>query len=78
MERMNGEIRDREKVLRGLKKKETTILKDYQVFHNCIRGHEGLRGMTSAEACGINIKGEDNWLTLIRNAKLSTEKKQIN
>jgi len=27
MERFNGEVRDREKVMRGLKKKDTPILK---------------------------------------------------
>jgi transposase-like protein len=34
MERMNGEVRDREKVMRGLKKVDTPILKGYQIFHN--------------------------------------------
>ncbi len=46
MERINGEIRDREKVMRGLKKKDTPILKGYQIFHNFIRTHEGLDGKT--------------------------------
>jgi putative transposase len=73
MERMNGEVRDREKVVRGIKKKNTPILKGYQVFHNYIRGHEGLDGKTPAEACGITIKGNNKWKTLIQNAKLSTE-----
>ena len=39
MERMNGEIRDREKTMRGLKTKETPILTGYQIFHNYVRGH---------------------------------------
>jgi hypothetical protein len=30
MERMNGEIRDREKTMRGLKTKDTPILTGYQ------------------------------------------------
>lgn len=68
MERFNGEIRDREKVMRGLKKKDSPILKGYQIFHNYIRGHEGLNGKTPAEACGIKIEGENKWLTLIQNA----------
>jgi putative transposase len=37
MEWMNGEIRDREKTMRGLKTKETPILKGMQIFHNYIR-----------------------------------------
>jgi hypothetical protein len=28
-----------------------------------------LNGKTPAEACGIEIKGEDKWITLIQNAK---------
>jgi len=71
MERFNGEVRDREKVMRGLKKEDTPILKGYQIFHNFIRPHEGLDGKTPAEACGIEVKGENKWLTLIQNASTS-------
>ncbi|MGD0330087.1 MAG: DDE-type integrase/transposase/recombinase [Nitrososphaeria archaeon] len=68
MERMNGEIRDREKVMRGLKKTDTPILKGCQIFHNYIRPHEALNGETPADKCGIKIKGENKWITLIQNA----------
>jgi len=68
MERFNGEIRDREKTMRGLKTKETPILTGYQIFHNYIRPHEGLEGKTPSEACGIKIEGKNKWLTLIQNA----------
>jgi transposase-like protein len=68
MERLNGEIRDREKVMRGVKRKNTPILTGYQIFHNYIRPHEGLKGKTPAEACGINIGGDNKWVTLIQNA----------
>ena len=67
-ERINGEIRDREKVMRGLKNKDTPILKGYQIFHNFIRTHEGLEGKTPAEACGIKVEGDNKWITLIQNA----------
>jgi len=66
MERLNGEIRDREKTMRGLKTKDTPILTGYQLFHNYIRGHEGLDGKTPAEACGIEIKGKNKWKTQFR------------
>lgn len=46
MERINGEIRDREKVMRGLKIEETPILQGMQIYHNFIRPHEGLEGKT--------------------------------
>jgi transposase InsO family protein len=68
MERVNGEVRDREKVMRGLKKDETPVLKGYQLYHNYIRPHEALDGKTPAEACGIKIEGENKWMTLIQNA----------
>ena len=48
MERMNGEIRDREKVMRSLKKPDTPILTGYQVFHNYVRSHMALEGKTPA------------------------------
>jgi putative transposase len=69
MERLNGELRDREKVMRNLKKKNTLILAGYQLFHNYFRGHQGLKGKTPAQACGIEILGENKWKTLIENAK---------
>lgn len=68
MERLNGEIRDREKTMRGLKRRRTPILSGYQLFHNYIRTHEGLNGKTPAEACGIQIQGQNKWITLIQNA----------
>lgn len=75
MERINGEIRDREKTMRGLKTKNTAILKGIQVYHNYIRPHEGLEGKTPAEACGIELKGENKWITLIQNASVKTKEK---
>jgi hypothetical protein len=68
MERMNGEIRDREKTMRGIKTKRTTILRGYQLYHNFIRPHEALNGQTPSEACGITIEGQNKWKTLIQNA----------
>lgn len=68
MERLNGEIRDREKTMRGLKKIDTPILKGYQIYHNFIRGHEALEGKTPAENCGILVEGKNKWKTLIENA----------
>jgi len=68
MERMNGEIRDREKVFRGLKRTDTPILKGYQIYHNFVRPHEALKGKTPADLAGIKVHGENKWLTLIQNA----------
>ena len=69
MERINGEIRDREKTMRSLKKVDTPILKGMQIYHNYIREHQGLQEkMTPVEKCGIQIEGKNKWLTLIQNA----------
>ena len=68
MERMNGEVRDREKTMRGLKRKRTPVLTGYQIYHNYIREHEALNGKTPSEACGIQIEGKNKWITLIQNA----------
>jgi putative transposase len=76
MERMNGEIRDREKTMRGLKKVDTPILTGYQIFHNYIREHEALDGKTPAEAAGVKVEGENKWETLIQNASTLKVKKK--
>jgi putative transposase len=68
IERLNGEIRDREKTMRGLKTNDTAILTGYQIFHNYIRPHESLKVKTPSEACGITIEGQNKWKTLIQNA----------
>ena len=71
MERLNGEIRDRKKIMRALKKMDSPILAGYQLFHNYIRTHEALEGITPAEASGIKIEGNNKWITLIQNASKS-------
>jgi putative transposase len=64
MERLNGEIRDREKTMRGLKRRRTVILQGMQIYHNFIREHEGLNGKTPAEACGVKVEGKNKWITI--------------
>jgi transposase-like protein len=68
MERMNGEIRDREKVMRSLKRPDTPILTGYRIFHNYVRPHMALEAKTPADLAGISVKGENKWITLIQNA----------
>jgi transposase-like protein len=69
MERLNGEVRDREKVMRGLKKVNTSVLPGYQMYHNYFRPHVGIGNVTPAEKSGIKIEGENKWITVIQNAK---------
>jgi transposase-like protein len=68
MERFNGEVRDREKVMRSLKKDDTPILSGYQIYHNFVRPHMALEGKTPSELCGLKVEGENKWKTLIQNA----------
>jgi putative transposase len=69
MERFNGEIRDREKVMRGIKQKSTSIITGYKIYHNYIRPHTGINGLTPSEACGVTIGGKDKWKTIIENER---------
>lgn len=70
---MNGEIRDREKTMRGRKRKRTSIVSGYQIYHNYLRPHEALGGKTPSEACGIKIEGQNKWITIIQNASKKKE-----
>jgi hypothetical protein len=47
--------------------KKTTILTGYHCS-NYRYPYEALAGKTPSEACGITIKGENKWKTLIQNA----------
>jgi len=74
MERFNGELRDREKVMRSLKSEDTPIISGIQIYHNYIRPHMALKGNTPAGAAGIEIRGDDKWRTLIQNASHQSKK----
>lgn len=56
-----------------VKKTDSPAITGYQIYHNYIREHEGLKGKTPAEACGIEIEGENKWITLIQNASKSEQ-----
>jgi hypothetical protein len=68
MERMNGELRDREKVMRSLKSENSPIFKGLQIYHNHMRPHMALDDKTPGELAGITIRGDNKWRTLIENA----------
>ncbi len=69
MERMNGEIRDRERVMRTLEKPDSPLLTGYQIYYNYVRPHMGLNGKTPSDMPGIVVEGQNKWLTIIQNAK---------
>jgi transposase-like protein len=74
MEAFNGTVRSREKTMRSLKREDSPILDGYRIFHNHMRPHMALSGKTPAEACGIEVKGENTWITLIQNASRRSPK----
>jgi len=73
IERFHGTVRERTKVMRAIKKPDSPIIEGQRIYYNHIRPHQALNGKTPAEACGIKVKGENKWLTLIQNATDHTE-----
>ena len=73
MERLNGEIRDRENMFRGLKKMDTPIIDGMKAYYNFTKKHGSLKGQTSAEAAKIIVDGKNKWKTIIQNASLHRE-----
>jgi putative transposase len=71
VERLNGTVRDRELVMRGMDNKESAqdLMDVNRIYYNFIRPHQALDGKTPAEARGIKVEGDNKWMTLIRNAK---------
>lgn len=67
-ERLNGEFRDREKIFRGLKKSDSPAITGIKLYHNYIRPHMGLDNDTPDSRAGIEVKGNNKWLTIIQNA----------
>lgn len=66
MQRMNDEVRDREKVMRGLKRMDTPILKGVQIYHNFIKPHMALEGQTPAHVAGIGVDSKNKWMGLLK------------
>jgi putative transposase len=68
VERMQGSIREREKVMRSLKnKEENQVIDGYRIYYNFIRPHQSLNGKTPAEAANLDLNlGQNKWLSLIK------------
>jgi len=66
LERMHGSIREREKVMRGVKVDDTPIIPMNQIYYNFIRPHQALKGKTPAEMANVGVNGENKWKALLR------------
>lgn len=70
MERLNGTLRERQKVTRGLKKPAGPLTRGHAVFYNLMRPHQALGGKTPAEAAGLRpATGGNRWEATIRAAR---------
>jgi transposase-like protein len=78
IERLHGTKRDREKVMRGLKDEETSIIPMQDIYYNHIRPHRGLEGKTPAEMAGIGTEDRNKWLGLITKSLESKHRPELN
>lgn len=70
IERYHGTYRERDKVMRGLDSKNTSVdmLEYWRLYYNFLRGHMALDGKTPAEMTGINTNlGNNKILGLLKN-----------
>jgi len=71
VERLHNTMREREKVMRHLKRAQSAkkILKGFRAYYNFVRPHMTLDGHTPAQEAAIPIQlGTNRWLDLIRQA----------
>lgn len=74
IERFHGTLKDRLKVMRGLKSPETAdfLIKGWLVFYNYIRPHESLDDKTPAEVAKITLPFK-NWLEVAKSEEPELE-----
>jgi len=68
VERMQGTIRERDKVLRALKNSdENQVIDGFRIYYNFIRPHQALNGKTPAEKANLDLNlGQNKWFSLIK------------
>jgi len=84
IERFQGSLKDRTKVLRGLKKPETArkFIEGWLIHYNYFRPHISLKGKTPAQKAGVKLSTDD-WLDVVREPRdtakieISTEPRPI-
>jgi len=78
MERVNGTMKDKIKIMRGFKSIEgaNAIMSGFVVYYNFVRPHMGLDYATPAQTAGIELNlGTNRWMKLIN---LTTNKEKVN
>jgi putative transposase len=79
IERFHGSLKDRTKVMRGLKRKDTArlLIAGWLIHYNFFRPHERLNDRTPAEKAGIKLPFQ-NWLEVVNYPKVRTPSKGSN
>ncbi len=76
IERLHGTMRERNKVMRAIKKPDSAIIEGQRIYYNHIRTHQGLNGQTPAQAAGLELGSSVNkWESLIKRASVETQKR---
>jgi len=47
-------LRERDKVLRGMKSEDTPIREGFDIYYNFVRPHQALEGLTPADVAGLS------------------------
>lgn len=69
VERLNGTVRDRNRVQRDLKDTSSSdiFVEGNKIYYNFLRPHMSLDGKTPAEVCGIDLNlSREGWRQLIK------------
>jgi putative transposase len=77
IERLNGTMRERVKVQRGLKSYQTTVTEGQRIYYNFVKPHIALGGQTPAKAAGLDSASGNKWMTMLRDASTKPLQKVI-
>jgi transposase-like protein len=73
-ERYHGTFKERTKVMRAIKKTDSSFIEGQRIYYNHIREHQALQ-KTPAQAAGLDLNlGTNKWESLIKKASESSQK----